>query len=364
MSSKDSALYNQRAHKISGGKEISSSTTIAFTSQLSNLINNTTSAKPQLKPTSQRMRRKKDDIFTTHNRNSAKRAKRDLESDETPTFQQKHTTNGESLDAGIWERSKRKMEEKARLYAAMKRGDLEDGEERFAVDFDRKWAAAKEDGKGDISDADDDDDEDGAEEGMEIVEYTDEFGRTRTGTRAQANIAERINQTQQDRASNRSASATGPQNIIHGDTIQHEAFNPDAPIAAQMEALARKRDKSLTPPPDEHFDAKREVRNKGAGFFQFSADSEERRRQMEGLEAERAETEKRRAERELKLGERKVQIEARKEELRRRRGKRKADEFLEELGVELGVRVEDSGTGVTERIEAAVEREAEEIEDQ
>lgn len=76
-----------------------------------------------------------------------------------------------------------------------------------------------------------------------------------------------------------------------------------------MEELAKKRDRSLTPPPDMHFDAQAEVRQKGTGFFQFSGDKEERRRQMEGLEREREET----------------------EWVRREGYKRKADDFLEEL---------------------------------
>lgn len=39
-----------------------------------------------------------------------------------------------------------------------------------------------------------------------------------------------------------------------------------------------------------HYDAAREVRAKGAGFYQFSADEETRRRQMEELRAAREET--------------------------------------------------------------------------
>ena len=145
MTPSDASLYGvQRARKLAGGKEISSSTSLSFTSQLSSLINSTNN-KQNTKPASQRLRPKKDDIFTSHNRNTAKRAKRDLE--ESSAFEQKHTTNGEALDSNTWERSKRKMEEKARLYAAMKRGDVEDTDERYAVDFDRKWAEARDAGE-------------------------------------------------------------------------------------------------------------------------------------------------------------------------------------------------------------------------
>ncbi|KAI7171255.1 hypothetical protein KC352_g24961, partial [Hortaea werneckii] len=137
MSSKDASLYGeQKPRKLAGGKEISSSTTLSFTSQLSSLINNS-DAKSNPKPTASRSKPKKEDIFTTHNRNTAKRAKRDLE--DTPAFEQKHSTKSDALDLNTWERSKRKMEEKARLYAAMKRGDVEDVDEKYAVDFDKKW---------------------------------------------------------------------------------------------------------------------------------------------------------------------------------------------------------------------------------
>jgi hypothetical protein len=45
-----------------------------------------------------------------------------------------------------------------------------------------------------------------------------------------------------------------------------------------------------------HYDATQEVRAKGAGFYQFSADEETRRQQMEELKAAREETEKTRQE--------------------------------------------------------------------
>lgn len=357
MTSKDAPLYGtQRPRKPAGGKEISSSTTLSFTSQLSSLISASSSASTS-KPASSRLKPKKDDIFSTHNRNSAKRAKRDLE--DSPAFEQKHTTNGEALDGRLWERSKRKMEEKARLYAAMKRGDVEDADERYAVDFDRKWAETE--AKGEDSEQDDEDDLD--EQHSEMVEYTDEFGRTRTGTAAEAARTELVKRGRNESASQSdrfTARPSAPTSVIYGDTIQHQAFDPDQPVAAQMAELAKKRDKSLTPPPEQHFDAAAEIRTKGTGFFQFSGDAEERKRQMENLEVERAETEQRRKEREEKLGERRRQIEARRAEISQRRGKRKADDFLDQLGEELSAMPSEShDAGMMESIEAAVQNEEE-----
>ena len=236
------------------------------------------------------------------------------------------------------------MEEKARLYAAMKRGDVEDAEEKFAVDFDRKWAETHPGGEAEDSDDSgySDDDDEGADKGM--VDYLDEFGRTRTGTRAEAARAQRVAEAQSTLASDRfTARPAAPGNVIYGDTIQHAAFNPDAEVSGQMDELAKKRDRSLTPPAESHFDASREVRSKGTGFFQFSADEEERKRQMAGLEEERVETERKRKERQEKLDERKRLVEERRRDIRRKSGKRKADEFLDELGAELGEKVE---TGV------------------
>ncbi|KAI5360780.1 Putative Coiled-coil domain-containing protein [Septoria linicola] len=320
-SHKDGHLYNQdKRRNLSKGKSINSSSTLSFTSQLSSLIN-TSSTAP--KAFSGKSKSKKEDIFATHNKNTAKRAKRDLEPDASSTFEQKHTTNGEALDKGMWERSKRKMEEKARLYAAMKRGDVEDADERYAVDFDAKWAAGRANGKESDSDDDgaDDDDE-------EEVEYIDEFGRTRKGTKLDAL---RVKQQQQRREEGPGILPAAPDRVIRGDTTQHQAFDLDEPRAAQMAELAGKRDKSLTPPPDEHFDGNKEIRTKGTGFFQFSGDADERKRQMENLENERAETERRRKERDGKLAERRAQIAARREQVQQKNAKRKADEFLEEL---------------------------------
>jgi len=359
MAGKDASLYGlQRQRKLGGAKEISSSTTLSFTSQLSSLINSSGSAS-QLKPAPSRPRAKKDDIFSSHNRNTAKRAKRDLE--DSPALEQKHTTNGEAIDNGLWARSKRKMEEKARLYAAMKRGDVEDMDERYAVDFDKKWADARADGAYEELDDSGEDSDAGPQEPME---YTDEFGRTRTGTAADVARAERTKRGQVEATSDRfTARPSAPANVIYGDTIQHQAFNPDEPAAAQMEALANKRDKSLTPPPDEHFDSNKEIRTKGTAFFQFSGDAEERKRQMENLEQERLETERRRKERDAKVAERRAVVEARRKEVQQRRGKRKAEDFLDQLGEELSTKGEGGeggGTGMTERIEAVVQREQDE----
>ncbi|KAK6438682.1 hypothetical protein LTR95_005120 [Oleoguttula sp. CCFEE 5521] len=314
----DSAsLYGfHRQKRLRGDKEISSNTSLSFASQLGSLINtspSSTSSRPK-------SRISKSDIFRSHNLNTAKRAKRDEV--DSPAFEQKHTTNGETLERGVWERSKRKMEAKAKLYAAMKRGDVEDEEGKYGVDFDRKWAEGG--GGADAEEEEDDDVEDDEvedDEGNEVIEYIDEFGRTRQGTRSQAAQVARQARGLEDMKGDRfTARPLAPSNILYGDAIQHQAFNPDAKIEEQMAELAKKRDRSLTPPPELHFDADAEVRTKGTGFFQFSGDAEERGKQMDDLEKTREDTERIRAKRKAEEGERR---------------KMEADDFLDQMAAKL-----------------------------
>ena len=246
-----------------------------------------------------------------------------------------------------------------------------DDAERFAVDFDRKWAEKygdEQSGEEDMSDEDDEEEE----QGSGMVEYVDEFGRTRQGTRADAVRAARQERGRADMAGDRfTARPSAPSGVIYGDTIQHQAFNPDMPIAMQMEELARKRDKSLTPPPDMHFDASREVRQKGTGFFQFSEDAEERKKQMEGLERERIQTERARSEKrkaEETDRDRDHSVvpsqEPPTQEAQDKRGyKRKADEFFDELTARMAGELPSGppadAMDAMQRIEAALAREAE-----
>ncbi|KAA8615473.1 DUF4078 domain-containing protein [Pyrenophora tritici-repentis] len=275
MSSKDAHLYGARPKGRAKAKEISSSSSLAFSSTLSNLIKN--SSAESSKPAAGRARPQKEDIFKTHNKNVKKRALKDLEDTD---FTQKHrgrTAEEKDEDEVAWKRTKRRMEEKARLYDALKRGDVEDLDDKYGVDFDRKWAEKQEKGEAESAPSS----ESEASEEEELVEYTDEFGRTRKGTRAEAAREERRKRTlAADEPDRFTARPSMPSNIIYGDAVQTQAFNPDETIAQQMADLAAKRDKELTPPPELHFDGKAEVRQRGMGFFNFSKDEEERKEQM------------------------------------------------------------------------------------
>ncbi|RMZ79655.1 hypothetical protein DV738_g3150, partial [Chaetothyriales sp. CBS 135597] len=312
------SLYGDRdPHNTkSKHKPISSSTAASFSSNLAALISSAKAKSSETTPsttatttTTAKSNKRKSDIFTSHNRNVKARAASDLE--------QVHKTKSDldSVPASELHRSRRKMEEKARLYKQMKRGEhlgRSDYTANSLVDFDRKWfesgqrgagdsgsgSGSGSDGKDDRDSSDDDSDLDNADE---PAEWLDEFGRLRKGTRREKERFERQQRIQQAASIAVLEDQTYPQapaNIIYGDTIQHAAFNPDARIAQQMAELAAKRDKSATPPPETHYNASYEIRNRGTGFYAFSGDAQLRKEEMESLAKQRAETERIRKEKE------------------------------------------------------------------
>jgi len=329
MSAKDAHLYGARPKDRAKAKEISSSSTLAFSSTLSSLIK---ASSDTTKPAAGRSRsHQKEDIFKSHNKNVKKRARKDVEDS---SFTQKHrgrTAEETGEDEVTWKRTKRRMQEKARLYDALKRGDIEDTDDKYGVDFDQKWAEQQERGDAASSSSDSD-----ASEAEELVEYTDEFGRTRKGTRAEAAREEwRKRSRATDEPDRFTARPSMPTNIIFGDTVQASAFNPDETIAQRMADLAAKRDKELTPPPELHFDGKAEARQRGTGFFHFSKDEEERQEQMGRIEKERQETERVRNERKTQIEKRKALVREKKRVMQEKRSQGKAEKFLDELGAEL-----------------------------
>lgn len=248
------------------------------------------------------------------------------------------------------------MEEKARLYRAMQRGDYvpsnggTNRETESLIDFDRKHADASSRSTRNpltVHSHDDSSSDDYASSlsdneasKLEMVEYVDELGRTRTGTRAQAEklrrqrLAAEYASGELEAASARPARR--PENLIVGDTVQYGAFNPDAVRERQMEELAAKRDRSVTPPEEVRYDASKEVRSKGVGFYNFSLDREGRERELGELGRERAETERVRGKRE-EVGERRKRVrEERMREIEEVRRRREADRFLDGLDVGAG----------------------------
>ncbi|KAL5352523.1 hypothetical protein ACLOAV_002471 [Pseudogymnoascus australis] len=274
LSKTDTHLYRPSAppptkrSKTSPATNTPTPSSLAFTSTLSSLLSRPPS--PPGPRASRAHAKKKDDIFTAH-----RRRRKDASSS-------RGQVGGDQDIGGVDEetlaRSRRRMEEKAKKYRAMKRGDIdvEEGGEGAGglVEWDRKWAEAGEKG------ADDDgDSESELEEGagtfadLEKVEYEDEYGRLREGTKAERDRMHRRLRNQlrgAEELDRMSARPSQPASLIHGATVQSAAFNPDTEIEAQMEALARKRDRSATPPESVHYDAAKEVRSRGVGFYRFS----------------------------------------------------------------------------------------------
>lgn len=339
----DPNLYGQRAPKRQK-KEIALPSSLAFSSELSSLIaNKSSSSSTTARP---RPSKSKPDIF------AGVKAKRKAERQERERDEGKLVLNdavGTEDQKKENEVARKRMEEKARLYAAMKRGDYvaKEGEAAPLVDFDRKWAQAQEDGKAGSSSSEDEGDNDDDEEDNvdnETVEYTDEYGRTRRGTRAEVARMERRQRVRAyaaQEAETMSARPRAPERVIYGDAIQSEAFR--AADEGKMEELARKRDRSMTPPEMKHYDADSEIRTKGTGFFQFSKDEETRQREMASLGAERLNTERERARkdedkerRRREVEERRRVIEQRRKELGQKKARKIADSFLDGLAADMG----------------------------
>lgn len=321
----DPNLYGQRPAKKSR-RDAGLSSSLDFTAQMTSLMagggsSNTTSGRTRPSKDS------KDDIFKSSKNKS-------LRPDDDGSKLQLKEPVGTEDESKELARAKRRMESKARLYAAMKRGDYVPKENEAAplIDFDRKWAENVQDKEhystSDASDSDGDDKED-----TEIIEFEDEFGRSRRGTRAEKEKMERRQRRGllgAEELERMSARPTAPANLIYGDTVQTLAFNPEDPD--KMEELARKRDRSATPPEQKHYDADAEIRTKGVAFYKFSKDEDTRRQEMKNLGEERQQTDQVRQAREDQKTARRQEMEQRRNQMQARRAKRQADNFLEGLG--------------------------------
>lgn len=387
MSNNSSSLYGiSRPKATASKKDLTSSSTLAFTTHLSSLISKDTNRPDSSNSTGSsgtrgrtRPSKSKSDIFSTHNKNTHKRAAADISDNTNGASSQVHQRASDigETDAATLHRSKRKMTEKAKLYAELKSGNHlidsdEEGEDHYSsarrgegnslVDFDRKWAEEEEKRarqrreNGEASDSeseddnDDNDDNDNDSDTASLVDYEDEFGRARRGTKSEAARASRLksqpkhpSQEEEEDEEGNGGGGSGPaprsrpsrpSNLIHGPTIQSSAFNPSS--LPEMTHLATRRDKPPTPPPETHYDADGEVRNRGTGFYAFSRDEGVRRGEMEELMGVRRETERERESVGGRKGERERKREERRREVERVRGRRRAEVFLRGLEVDGG----------------------------
>ncbi|KAK0673041.1 hypothetical protein QBC41DRAFT_312639 [Cercophora samala] len=331
----DPHLYGQpppKKQKKSTPTDLSGS--LAFTSQLSSLLasSSTTPSTGRPRPS----KSKTDDLFKSV---KIKRKNPPKDQDEKLTLKSPTTTTSSSELEDL-ARFRQRLESKSRLYAAMQRGDYI-GKEYGLVDFDRKWAEQNHPQHEDLdsSSSSSSDSEPEASKEEATIEHTDEYGRTRLLTPSQKAALDRAAASKVDLDKMAGRPVAVPSDLIFGDTIQARAFEG----TDQMEELARKRDRSATPPPEVHYDANWEIRTKGVGFYKFSQDGESRKREMEGLERERERTEKERDQREREklkrkeeLERRRKEIEARRREMGEKKAEREASRFLEGLGDILG----------------------------
>lgn len=339
----DPNLYGQRPPKRQR-KEIDLSSSLSFASQAAALLSASSSSTAATTTTTTagraRPSRSKPDVFAGA---KAKRKAGGSSAAEGATGRLNlRDPIGTEDDRAESARARRKMEEKARLYAAMKRGDYvaKEGDAAPLVDFDRKWAEGRDKagGEGDSTSGSDNESDGGDNNNNdnEIIEYEDEFGRLRRGTAADKLRHERLlarGSTAAAELERMSARPRAPENIIRGDAVQVDAFA--AADAGRMEEIAARRDRSATPPEAAHYRADREVRTRGVGFYAFSADAEGRAAEMAALKEERARTEALRREREERLAARKKEVEERRREIGERRAKKMADSFLDGLGKDI-----------------------------
>ncbi|BEI84962.1 hypothetical protein CcaverHIS002_0503630 [Cutaneotrichosporon cavernicola] len=193
------------------------------------------------------------------------------------------------------------LEAKALKYDALKRGDLSGFTERelaeanidftgndewsdHSSDVDESAMAPKRWSDGEVDTLDD----------MDRVEYVDELGRTRFGTRREAKEAERERlgsgrgrmEVKQDREQGSSYAEVQKSTFIHGDQNYFPVYEPDP------EELKKKYMEAEAAARAHHYDSTKEVRVRGAGAYQFSLDEEKRAEQMASLDAERLATER------------------------------------------------------------------------
>ncbi|KAK9485214.1 hypothetical protein V1527DRAFT_144695 [Lipomyces starkeyi] len=198
------------------------------------------------------------------------------------------------------------LERKARQYEAIKKGRT-DGLNlvESALDVDIM--------PHEVSEYDSEEQDDG-----ELVEYTDEFGRSRMVSKYL--LAKLLSETD--------AKAHTPQNLIYGDVIQYNAFRGDE--EAMRAILERDDTQDLMV----HYDASKEIRTKGVGFYNFSKDENERNREMEGLKNMREETKRMLTKsREVRKDWTERRLE-RKRLLARARAEKDGEQWLQNLGLD------------------------------
>ncbi|KAF8656817.1 hypothetical protein AX16_002366 [Volvariella volvacea WC 439] len=212
-------------------------------------------------------------IWARENKGVKGRAQRDIELEE--------------ISKPTLESARAVLERKAKIYEKLRKGKTgglsEKQYDALLVDFDSTVPTYFQ------SHSDDEDESLTVPKAPErdddpIVEYEDEFGRIRTAPRSEV---------PREYLSKENQEPDEDEDIIIRNPVDH--FPVYEPSTERLAEIAQEFSEENNPL-NVHYDASREVRNKGAGFYQFSADEETRKAQMEELKAAREETEKARKE--------------------------------------------------------------------
>ncbi|WBW73237.1 telomerase regulatory factor Ctr1 [Schizosaccharomyces osmophilus] len=186
---------------------------------------------------------KKDEASSSHPR--TKRQGEEEAPRKKPNNEQKrrlYLKNNDENEEDL-RRSKLGLEHKAQKYNQLLQDNsqITEGEETL-VDFTKKWAEESREN--------------------EFIEVTDEFGRTRQVSIYEA--GQTLLPSKEDYK---------PENVIRGE------YMPEYEVDEQrIEDLHRQDEQQAV-----HYDASKEIRTKGIGFFQFSLDEKERKQQFESL---------------------------------------------------------------------------------
>lgn len=251
---------------------------------------------------------KKPSIWSKQNEGVSARAQRDVQQ----TAEEENT-----LD-----KSRQKLEEKARLYEQMTKGDFpdEETESLYLVDFTQKIINQRNEPQTcTASVAGDRDGEDSdvnipvpppQDANEEWVDYVDALGRSRRCLRKDLPDFQKMDQELQSKR------VTGADRTLLSDDMRREMQR------AQWEREEEEQMKKPVGPIHYENIKEQEARELGVGYFAFAQDEEQRRKQRETLDMLRDQTTDQRHKREQLKEKRKAQLEARLAKVRMRRMKK------------------------------------------
>ncbi|KAH7341669.1 hypothetical protein B0J17DRAFT_647460 [Rhizoctonia solani] len=216
---------------------------------------------------------KKKPTWARQNKGVRDRARRDAEMDQ--------------ISRPTLESARAKLERKAQLYDQLQKGKgarlSEKQREALLIDFDSRDS-------GNDTDSSEDRDRDeslvvpGHSEDDPIIEYEDEFGRIRTARKSEVPRDRLPENTNPFARSAKHVPADDDPDVVYGRATHFPIYEPSNERRAAIEASL------IEEPLVDRYDASKDNRAAGAAFYQFSADEETRRKQMEDLKQARVDT--------------------------------------------------------------------------